>query len=87
MESSAPAGQAGPDLFFAWKLAMNIDVRAFPADYEQAARRRSATIHGLSGPAGGLRPRRDHPGRRIGCERHGRDRADDVRSHVTHPPV
>ena len=55
MESSAPAGQAGPDLFFAWKLAMNIDVRAFPADYEQAARRRSATIHGLSGPAGGLR--------------------------------
>ena len=37
MESSAPAGQAGPDLFFAWKLAMNIDVRAFPADYEQAA--------------------------------------------------
>lgn len=37
MESSAPAGQAGPDLFFAWELAMNIDVRAFSADDEQAA--------------------------------------------------
>ena len=53
MESSAPAGQAGPDLFFAWKLAMNIDVRAFPADYEQAAQEalsdhpRPAQIRGL----------------------------------------
>ncbi len=37
MESSAPAGQAGPDLFFAWTLATNIDVRAFPADDERAA--------------------------------------------------
>lgn len=33
----APAGQAGPDLSFAWKLAMNIDIRAFPAGDEQAA--------------------------------------------------
>jgi hypothetical protein len=37
MESCASAGQARPDLFFAWMLAMNIDVRAFPADDEQAA--------------------------------------------------
>ncbi len=37
MKSSAPAGQAGPDLSYAWKLATNIDVRAFPAGDEQAA--------------------------------------------------
>ena len=37
MDSSTPAGQTGPDLFFAWKLAMNIDVRAAAADDEQAA--------------------------------------------------
>ena len=37
MESSAPAGEVGPDLTFAWKLARNIDVRAFPADDEQVA--------------------------------------------------
>lgn len=37
MKSSAPASQAGPDLFYAWKLATNIDVRAFPAGDELAA--------------------------------------------------
>jgi hypothetical protein len=36
--SSAPAGEVGPDLTFAWKLARNIDVRAFPAGDEQVAR-------------------------------------------------
>jgi hypothetical protein len=38
VESSAPAGEVGPDLTFAWKLARNIDVRAFPAGDEQVAR-------------------------------------------------
>jgi len=33
----APAGQAGPDLSFAWQLAINIDVRAFEAGDERAA--------------------------------------------------
>src|SRR2546429_187729 len=35
VDSPAPAGEVGPDLTFAWKLARNIDVRAFPADDEQ----------------------------------------------------
>jgi hypothetical protein len=37
MESSAPVGQAGPDLFFAWMVAMSIDGRALAADDEQSA--------------------------------------------------
>ena len=37
MQSSAPAGQADPDLFFAWMVAMSIDVRALAAGDEQAA--------------------------------------------------
>lgn len=39
MESSAPAGRTDRDLSLAWKLAMNIHVRTFPADDEQAAQR------------------------------------------------
>jgi hypothetical protein len=38
MGSSTLAGQAHPGMFLAWKLAMNIDVGAFPAGDEQAAR-------------------------------------------------
>jgi hypothetical protein len=38
VESSAAAGQASRDWLAAWKLAVNIDVRAFPAGDEQAAR-------------------------------------------------
>jgi hypothetical protein len=37
MESSATAGQANPDLFFAWMVAMSTGVRAFAANDEQAA--------------------------------------------------
>ena len=37
MESSAPAGQAEPDLFFAWMGARSIDVRALAAGDEQSA--------------------------------------------------
>lgn len=37
MESSAPAGQPDPDLFFAWMAAMSINVRALAADDEQSA--------------------------------------------------
>jgi hypothetical protein len=37
MESSAPAGQADPDLYFAWMVAMSTDVGAFAANDEQAA--------------------------------------------------
>jgi len=37
MKSSAPAGQADPDLFFAWMVAISIDVRALAADDEQSA--------------------------------------------------
>jgi hypothetical protein len=37
MESSAPAGQAHPDLLFAWMAATSIDVRALAADDEQSA--------------------------------------------------
>jgi hypothetical protein len=37
MESSAPAGQADPDLLFAWMAAVSIDVRALAADDEQSA--------------------------------------------------
>ena len=36
MESPAPAGQSDHDLSLAWRLAKNINVRAFPADGNQA---------------------------------------------------
>ena len=48
MESSARAGRAGPDLFFAWKAAMNIDVRAFAAATSRPPRRRSVSIRSLA---------------------------------------
>jgi hypothetical protein len=37
MESPAPSGHPDPDLVFAWTLAMNAGVPAFPGDDEQAA--------------------------------------------------